>query len=183
MSPRKTVLRIAIFCLALTGLLVLAAASLFYTLSPEALPVSPQSDVVISGVTVINPGVERLSDHTIVVRDGLISEVRPRTPEDPEPICQGCYAMPGLIDAHVHTPPRIALGNQALFALLYLAHGVTTVRDVGASDASVASLARRLNRAELVGPRMLRCGPVLDRLPGIPLPRSAGTLVVESRLL
>jgi hypothetical protein len=103
-----------------------------------------------------------LADHSIVIRDGIIREVRPRLAGDPDPVCSGCYVVPGLIDVHVHTPPRITLGNQQLFALLYLAHGVTTVRDVGASEPSVAELAARLNGGSLVGPRMLRCGPVLD---------------------
>ena len=48
--------------------------------------------------------------------------------------------MPGLIDAHVHTPPKLAIGNQRLFALLYLAYGVTSVRDMGQTDDSIAAL-------------------------------------------
>jgi imidazolonepropionase-like amidohydrolase len=152
-------LRIALLS---AGAIALVLLVLLERLSPSALPVPPQADVVIAGVTVINPGVERLTDHSIVVRDGRILEVRPRRQDDPAPLCLGCYAIPGLIDAHVHTPPRIALGNQELFSLLYLAHGVTTVRDVGASEGSVARLAARLNGGELVGPRMARCGPVLD---------------------
>jgi hypothetical protein len=131
-------------------------------LSPTELPIPARMDVIISGVTVINPSTTRRTNQSIVVRDGSILEVRPRETSDPEPICSDCYAIPGLIDAHVHTPPRIISGNQQLFALLYLAHGVTTVRDVGESEASVARLAERLNAGDLVGPQMLRCGPVLD---------------------
>jgi hypothetical protein len=130
--------------------------------SPPDLPIPAREDAIIAGVTIINPSAIRLADHSIVVRDGFISEIRPRRASDPEPICLDCYAVPGLIDAHVHTPPRIVLGNQQLFALLYLAHGVTTVRDVGESEPSVAELAARLNEGSMVGPRMLRCGPVLD---------------------
>jgi len=126
------------------------------------LPVPAREDIIIAGITVINPSTTRRTNHSIVVRDGIIREVRPRLASDPEPICANCYAVPGLIDAHVHTPPRIALGNQELFALLYLANGVTTVRDVGESEPAVAELATRLNEGSLVGPRMFRCGPVLD---------------------
>jgi imidazolonepropionase-like amidohydrolase len=105
-----------------------------------------------------------------VIRAGRIVEVRPRRPGDPDPLCAGCFAVPGLIDAHVHNPPRVALGNQELFALLYLAHGVTTVRDVGAADGSIARMAKRLNDGHLVGPRLFRCGPVLDgHPPGWPM--------------
>lgn len=135
---------------------------LLFSLEPPEIEVPARSDLVVAGVRVIRPGRERLDDHSIVVRDGRIREVRPRRASDPEPICPGCYAVPGLIDAHVHTPPRVALGNQRLFSLLYLAHGVTTVRDVGASDGSVAALAAQLADASIAGPWMLRCGAVID---------------------
>jgi len=144
--------------------------------SPPVLQIPPRNDVIISGVTVINPESDRFVDYSIVVRAGVIREVRPRKSSDPNPICADCFAIPGLIDAHVHTPPRIAVGNQQLFALLYLAYGVTTVRDVGASEDSVADLAERLNNGRLVGPQMLRCGLVLDGdPPGWPTARVVET--------
>ena len=144
------------------------AASLFLTywaLLPPALPVPPQSDAIISGVKILNPGEPVRSGQTIVVSDGRIVEIRPMQPGDPDPICDGCFAMPGLIDAHVHTPPNIVVGNQDLFALLYLAHGVTSVRDVGQSDGSIGALADRLNTGALVGPHMYRCGPIIESPP------------------
>jgi imidazolonepropionase-like amidohydrolase len=148
-------------------LLVLAIAAAgawlgLRVLLPPELPAPPRASLVISGVTVVNPGVGRIEGRSIVIRDGRIASVRPREPGDPAPICDGCFALPGLIDAHVHTPPRIAIGNQELFALLYLANGVTTVRDVGASDTSIRGLAERLAAGSLPGPRMIRCGPVID---------------------
>ena len=155
--------------LLLCGLL---GISIFGCASPPDLTVPAQADAIISGVTVINPMADRFENQSIVIADGVIRAIRPRLASDPDPICPGCYAIPGLIDAHVHTPPRIAAGTQQLFSLLYLAYGVTTVRDVGASEGSVADLVDRLNRGDLVGPRMLRCGPVLDGdPPGWPLAR------------
>lgn len=131
-------------------------------LVPPELEVPQRANAVISGVTIINPGIGRAENQTIVVRDGKIAEVRSTITADPPPICKNCVAIPGLIDAHVHNPPKLAIGNQKLFALMYLAHGVTTVRDTGESDDSIAPLAQRLNDGRLVGPHMLRCGPVLD---------------------
>lgn len=145
------------------------AAGIIFLLTPPALDVPPQEDALISGVVVINPGQSRAPNQTIVVRAGKIVEVRPTNDTDPTPICPDCFAIPGLIDAHVHTPPQIALGNQQLFALLYLAHGVTSIRDVGQSDGSVASWARAINAGEQIGPHVYRCGPVLDgKDPGWP---------------
>jgi len=155
------------------------------SLEPPALPTPGRTSTVVSGVTVIQPGVGRREDQSIVIRAGRIAAVRPRAADDPAPLCAGCFALPGLIDAHVHTPPRVAFGNQPLFALLYLAHGVTTVRDVGAADGSLGDLADQLRVGALPGPWMLRCGPVLDGdPPGWPIAtvvRDAvdGTAVVE----
>ncbi len=125
--------------------LVVGAGLLVWLLLPPNLPVPPQADLVITGVTVINPGIGREIDRTIVIHKGRIAAVGPRRAGDPAPVCPGCFAIPGLIDAHVHTPPWIAIGNQRFFALMYLAYGVTTVRDLGQSDASVRDLADDLN--------------------------------------
>ncbi|NOT39259.1 MAG: amidohydrolase family protein [Alphaproteobacteria bacterium] len=145
------------------------AVGIVLLLVPPALDVPPQDDALITGVVVINPGQSRTPGQTIVVRAGKIVEVRPTRDTDPPPICPGRYAIPGLIDAHVHTPPQIALGNQQLFALLYLAHGVTSIRDVGQSDESVAAWAKAINAGEQIGPHVYRCGPVLDgKDPGWP---------------
>lgn len=142
-----------------------AMAIVYWLLLPPHLPVPQQQSQVISGVTVINPGEKRLEDQSIVVVDGRIEAIRQRRPNDPVALCEGCFAVPGLIDAHVHNPPTIAVGNQQLFALLYLAHGVTSVRDVGQSEASIATMARKLNDGKMVGPHMYRCGPIIESPP------------------
>ena len=145
--------------------LVLGAAFAASALLPPRLAPPQRNSFVLAGVTVLNPGMERLPDHTIIVESGRIVEVRPRRASDPASVCEGCIALPGLIDAHVHTPPQTIVGNQELFSLLYLANGVTSVRDVGEADDSVAALARRLNSARLIGPHMYRCGRVIESAP------------------
>ncbi|HEY2068514.1 MAG TPA: amidohydrolase family protein [Rhizomicrobium sp.] len=163
---------------ALGTFVIIAAglAALVFALLPPDIAPPPRSDMVISGVTVVNPGAGRLANRTIIVHDGRIAAIRERRADDPAPLCPGCFALPGLIDAHVHTPPRIALGNQRLFALLYLEYGVTSVRDMGQSEPSVADLAADLNAGRIVGPHMYRCGPVLDGdPPGWPAARRVVT--------
>lgn len=150
------------------GTVVLTAAVVvlaYWLLLPPKLPVATQKDFVVSDVTIINPGTERFSGQTIVVTQGRIADIRPVRPDDPDPLCSGCFAIPGLIDAHVHTPPEIAVGNQELFALLYLAYGVTSVRDVGQSEEGIAEFADRLNTKSLLGPHMYRCGPIIESPP------------------
>lgn len=100
-------------------------------LIPKAFVAPEQVNRVISHVNIIRPGQSRLKNHSVVIESGKIINIRPSLPTDPRSLCNNCFVMPGLIDAHVHTPPAIVPGNQRLFALMYLAHGVTSVRDVG----------------------------------------------------
>ncbi len=158
-------MRILIWILGSIGGLAACLFLTYWALLPPTVPVPERSDAVISGVRVLNPGKPLLSGQTIVVSGGRIVEIRPVRDGDPDPVCDGCFVMPGLIDAHVHTPPRIAVGNQELFALLFLAYGVTSVRDVGQSEDSIAALAKRLNTGALVGPHMYRCGPIIESPP------------------
>lgn len=162
--------------LGLVGVVGIGAAGLVFALLPPHQGVSPRGNLIISGVTVLNPGRERIANQTIVIEEGRITAVRPRQDGDPSSLCEGCIAMPGLIDAHVHTPPRTLIGNQELFSLLYLAYGVTSIRDVGEADSSVASLARSLDAGGVVGPRMFRCGPVIESDP----PSWPAALVVKT---
>ena len=61
---------------------------------------------------------------------------------------------------HVHLPPDNALKLTPSAALLYLQHGVTTIREAGDLDGTAVAAARRLERdgAHPV-PRLFSCGP------------------------
>lgn len=143
----------------------MALGVLVWSLMPPTIKVPPQQDRIISDVTIWNPGETPIENQSIVIADGLIMEVRDTRTDDPEPLCSGCYVMPGLIDAHIHTPPRLAIGNQRLYSLLYLQYGVTSVRDLGQLDDSLPGLISRIKDGKTLGPRMYRCGPALDGTP------------------
>ncbi|MBY0344063.1 MAG: amidohydrolase family protein [Sphingomonadales bacterium] len=154
--------RIGFWSLGILGVLALAVSLGVWMLLPPDVTVPPRSDRMIAKVTIWNPGDPLQPDQTIVVTNGLITEIRPTRLEDDPPICPDCIVMPGLIDAHVHTPPQVAIGNQRLFSLLYLKYGVTSVRDLGQTDDSIADLQADIAAGRIAGPRMYRCGPVLD---------------------
>ena len=154
--------RIGFWLLGILGVLALAASLGVWMLLPPDVSVPPRSDRMIVRVTIWNPGEPLQPDQTIIVKDGRIAEIRPSRPDDDPPICPDCIVMPGLIDAHVHTPPQAAIGNQRLFSLLYLKYGVTSVRDLGQTDDSIADLQADIAGGRIAGPRMYRCGPVLD---------------------
>ena len=96
-----------------------------------------------------------LTDRAVVVENGVVSAVIPR-----ESLPDGlsirhepdCTIIPGLIDAHVHF--------MRWQGPLFLAHGVTTVRDVGNDPAWI--LARRREWPDNLWPRILCVGPLLD---------------------
>ncbi len=69
----------------------------------------------------------------------------------------GKTVMPGLIDTHVHAT---FMDSESL--PLFLAAGVTTVRDVGAKLEKVKQLKSDLNSGRKLGPRMFILGPLLD---------------------
>lgn len=79
----------------------------------------------------------------------------------------GGFVLPGLIDMHVHQADDSIAGQTQLMALLYLAHGVTTVRDTGAFGPTLGDVRDRVVRGELPGPRMFGCGPIHDGDPPI----------------
>jgi hypothetical protein len=70
----------------------------------------------------------------------------------------GKTLIPGLIEAHTH-----ACFDADMLA--YLKNGITTIRFAGLLQRDVVSLRERIERGELLGPRILSCGPMIDQSP------------------
>ena len=66
----------------------------------------------------------------------------------------GRAIVPGLIDVHVH--------SEEWHAPLFLANGVTSVRDVGCELNTILDRRERWNRSDASAPRMVCCGPLID---------------------
>lgn len=66
----------------------------------------------------------------------------------------GRAIVPGLIDVHVH--------SEEWHAPLFLANGVTTVRDVGCELNTILDRRERWNQIDAAAPRMVCCGPLLE---------------------
>ncbi|MGE3617829.1 MAG: amidohydrolase family protein [Gemmatimonadales bacterium] len=69
----------------------------------------------------------------------------------------GLYLIPGLWDSHAHL-----FGYQERALPLFLANGVTTIRDVGGVLDRVGYLRQETRFNRLLGPTILMAGPVLD---------------------
>ncbi len=152
-------------------LLFLLGALLWWSVQPPRLEVPRRRELVFADVTVVNPGEERSPGRTVVVRGERIARVTDFEPGDArrgeEERFRGAYVLPGLVDVHVHLPPAIAVGQLELFSLLFLAHGVTAIRETGSFGGASFEIRRRIRDGELAGPRIFSCGPFLDGDPPV----------------
>lgn len=143
---------------------VLGGAALYAwrALTPPAPLALPPRGAVLEGVTVVNPGAGRAQHRTVKIEGATIAAID-ATPANPAAPYVGYTVLPGLVDMHVHFPPPTGLGQTELFAFLFLAHGVTTVRDAGDVDGTATAPARDgVREGRFPGPRVFACGPFVD---------------------
>lgn len=148
----------------LGALLVVGAAlvlALRAVLRPPAVRVPERAGLVLDGVTVIQPGLARESERRVTIVGDRIEAIEPAAPDAPSPH-RGMFVLPGLVDMHTHYPSARAVGVRESASLLFLAHGVTTIRDLGALGSDPADTRRRIRAGEFPGPRLFLCGPILD---------------------
>jgi imidazolonepropionase-like amidohydrolase len=124
-----------------------------------AVPSLAQS-VAIRGVTVIDVKAgAALRDVNVLVRDGRIVSVDRAAPPAGATVVEGRgkYLIPGLWDMHVH----LSWTTSSALPLL-VAHGVTSVRDLGSSLPELDAWRTRIEDGTIPGPRIARVGPILN---------------------
>jgi imidazolonepropionase-like amidohydrolase len=103
-------------------------------------------------------GAPTMSEATVVVDQGRILAVAPMsqlTVDDADVIdCRGSFVMPGLADLHGHVSSRRQWP-------LWLAHGVTTVRDMWGSRMQL-TWRDDMQSGPALGPRLVCASPYLD---------------------
>ncbi len=135
---------------------------------------APGRPLAFTHVTVIDPsGAPSQPDMTVIIDHGRIVDVAPtRTLKPPSAAAlvdgKGRYLLPGLWDMHVHTAfgdwlPR----NERVTLPLFVANGVTGVRDMGGDLPVLLTWRADIEAGRLLGPRMFIAGPMLDG----PVPR------------
>jgi hypothetical protein len=131
-------------------------------------------------VTVVDASTAPRPDVTVLIRDGRIVAIGPDRdlPVPPGAVTHdgsGRFVIPGLWDAHVH----LSQAGSTAFPL-FLANGVTSVRDMG-SDLNQIRLWQRARAEGQLIPRILTPGPKIDeRSPRDEWPGDAETRIVGS---
>ncbi len=121
--------------------------------------------LAIAGGTVIDVRTGMQHPNATVLVDGeRIAAVSPAqaVPETARVIdASGMWLLPGLMDMHAHTTGEHN-GHKEKIHHLYLAYGVTTVRDPGGNLTLLRLLRDRIDRDLHKGPRIFFAGPLLD---------------------
>lgn len=138
--------------------------------------------MAITDVTVINPRKQAVLPHrTVLVEGGRIRGIQSSTVQPPPgaQLTNGThrFLMPGLWDAHVH------LTKAGVLSLpLFVANGVTGVRDMGSDFSEVEKWRSQIEAGQLVGPRIKTAGQMLESRAKVERMKHEGTVEPVDRL-
>ena len=125
------------------------------------------SEIAITHITVIDVAAGTIKpDMTVLIQGDRITTVRPSKNRESLPgketrVIDGRakFLLPGLWDMHAHTD-----GDDRILRLL-LAYGIMGVRDMAGDVTKLTEARRRLKSGELIGPRLVFAGPMLEGPP------------------
>lgn len=135
-------------------------------LAPALLRAAPPG-YAIRNVTVIDVEAGKpIPNQTVLIASGKIARIGPdsdvQPPADYRVIpADGLYLMPGLFDSHVHYVDPETYGR------LFIANGVTFVRDMAGFTASILETRDKLNTGKQLGPEMIATGAICDGSPPV----------------
>jgi imidazolonepropionase-like amidohydrolase len=135
---------------------------------PLLTPCATAQTLTITHVTVIDTVTGKTRPNTtVVVQGNRIVSVGRSAQHDPKGgrvvDARGQYLIPGLWDMHTHVYfDSTAADGTDLVLPLFLANGVTGVRDMGSALDAVLEARDRIAAHQLSGPRMVVSGPMLD---------------------
>lgn len=159
-----------------------------FTFAPVKRLSAGPSSLVIEGCSVFDTHEGRmLPDRTIVIRGHSIASVttsdeRVDIPADAVRIDgRGKFAIPGLIDAHVHVVHVLDFAHMTGDEVLpmYLAAGVTSIRSTGDEIVAATLVARLAEAHPGTSPRVFTRSPLLDADPPIHL--DVGRAIVDPK--
>jgi imidazolonepropionase-like amidohydrolase len=151
----KTILRpllILVFLIAascvVTGQESILAITHVNLIDATGVPVQTDMTVIVQGKQILQLG---KSDSTTIPKAARVVDGRDK------------YLIPGLWDMHVHEIFGARLPeDEKITPLLFVANGVTGVRDMGGDLEALKKWRARIAEGTLLGPRMIISGPMLD---------------------
>lgn len=155
--------------------LTLACAALGVALLGGCAEPGPPRTALVGATILDGRGGTPLRDGVVLIRGTTIEAVGARgdvpLPRGTREVdVAGKWIIPGLIDAHAHV---------ARWALpWYVAHGVTTVRDLHNIPDSIFALSQEADLGSTVSPRIYAAGAMID---GAPSAYPDATQVVDTR--
>ena len=168
----------------LRAVLILVGLAVQILLWPpsEAQTASPEK-YALTHVAVVDVHSGKVTmDQTIAIDAGRIVSVGPakaaQLSADAKTIdCTGLFLIPGLWDMHVHLEFGDWFPHSKEISLpLFIANGITGVRDMGSELETVQSWRRDIEAGKLIGPRIYTSGPMLDG----PKPRFPSSIPIAS---
>lgn len=159
---------------------VLALLSVALLITTSA-PAQAETRLIHAGALLAVPGERPLRDHTIIVENDRITEVRRGFVDASEfdgatvVDLRDYFVLPGLMDMHVHLQGQMGPNNDRdalkmsselmqmrsiMYAMRTLEAGFTTVRDVGNSGQEMYALRDAINNGWIDGPRIIAAGGV-----------------------
>ena len=165
------------------AILVLFVCAIFFQAWLHAQKPSPDELLVLNDVTVVDVRTGTLqSGQTVILEHNRIASVGPgksaKYPRNAASVnCRGLFLIPGLWDMHVH----LAFGDwfpdaQDISLPMFIANGVTGVRDMGSELGIVQGWRNEIEAGQLIGPRIYTSGPMLDG----PKPRFPSSLAIAT---
>lgn len=134
-----------------------------------ALAAPAESPLVLQHVNVIDAtGSPVQTDMSVFIQGGRIVRIekasRGRIPSGARVVdATGKFLIPGLWDMHVHVMFGDWIpGGKEVSLPLFVANGVTGIRDMGGDLDTLLQWRREISAGSLVGPRMVIAGPMLD---------------------
>src|SRR5579859_3785211 len=134
-------------------------------------PASAPRQIVITHVTLINPATASVQPDSIVVINGdritfVSHSVTVPLAKNTRVIdATGKFLIPGLWDMHVHSAFGDWFpGGRDIILPLFVANGITGVRDMGGDLPVLLAWRKQIASREIVGPRMVISGPMVDAL-------------------
>lgn len=171
---------------------LLSALAIYCAVSPSFAQTGAQSVKVIRFGKLIDGTGKVVTNAVVIVKGDRIESVssgQSQIPSGAQQIDLSAYTgMPGIIDAHTHmtywrdkdspTTPNEQVARLLPQELVFLAQqnarkcieiGVTTVRDMAATDYSDVAMRNLINRGVMTGPRMFVAGPAMMASGPMPL--------------